>query len=392
MTDVRFAANRPGTQVRVSAQRSVRRWAAAALVPLLAYATAACGVDPPASARPDVVPQVLPQSPAEASAARARLSSVVLGAESVAAARLPEAEPTVAPSATLPPTVRAATFAATGLDLPQRFGLVSHALVLTPKKTASSPCALIWHDGHGSTPLEAGGDAVVAEALAAGCTTVVMAMPLRGFNLGQVATLPDGTQIRLGDAEPRALHNSLRRLDVPGRSALDLFVAPVVQVVSYLTSQNPTTQVMMAGLSGGGWTTSVSAAVDPRISQSLAVAGSAPVRSITNCHYDYEQCHPDLLSQVSLEQIYALGAIGEPGTGERTAADVLNLYDSCCYFGVEGRDFVPAVQASVAASGGGRFIFVADTTLQTHAVPGQAVAVLRRWLPATAATTAQGSG
>ena len=38
--------------------------------------------------------------------------------------------------------------------------------------------------------------------------------------------------------------------------------------------------IVMAGLSGGGWTTTISAAIDPRITLSMPIAGSMPkVRS-----------------------------------------------------------------------------------------------------------------
>jgi PhoPQ-activated pathogenicity-related protein len=34
--------------------------------------------------------------------------------------------------------------------------------------------------------------------------------------------------------------------------------------------------IVMAGLSGGGWTTTISAAIDPRITLSMPIAGSMP--------------------------------------------------------------------------------------------------------------------
>lgn len=362
---------------------------------------AGCGVDTGTKStahRP--VPDSLPQSPAEAAELRERLSRVVLDAPSATEAGLAPAVPMPAPQALLPDTITAAAGARSGLRLPQRFGVYSYALVLTPKEAAERPCALIWHDGHGTAPLEAGGDVIASTALNAGCTVVALAMPWRGWNRNQVATTDDGSRIDPQGVEPQALHDELVRLDEPGRSALDLFITPVVQVVNHLMQGNPRTEVSMAGLSGGGWTTTVAAAVDPRIQRSLAIAGSTPIRALDTCTNDYEQCHEDLLAAASMEQMYALSAISDaagtgPGAGsasgeiaqQRVAADVLNFFDTCCYSGVDGSQFAAQVQQSVTASGGGKFVFKANTTLHGHAVPPEAIKIARRWFPPMGATS-----
>jgi hypothetical protein len=53
------------------------------------------------------------------------------------------------------------------------------------------------------------------------------------------------------------------------------FLEPVWLSVNYAKSLGYQ-RIIMGGLSGGGWTTTVAAAIDPRIGLSFPVAGSVP--------------------------------------------------------------------------------------------------------------------
>src|SRR5437016_10127528 len=54
------------------------------------------------------------------------------------------------------------------------------------------------------------------------------------------------------------------------------FYKPLVVAMNYVEDHYTYESVYMTGLSGGGWTTTVYAALDPRIERSYPVAGSAP--------------------------------------------------------------------------------------------------------------------
>ncbi len=106
----------------------------------------------------------------------------------------------------------------------------------------------------------------------------------------------------------------------------------------------------MIGLSGGGWTTTLYAALDPRIMRSFPVAGSIPLYlrgtvssppspdisflgistiSGNECNNlgDQEQSLPDLYSIAGYPDLYVLGSYG---TG-REQVQILNRDDSCCF-------------------------------------------------------------
>lgn len=315
------------------------------------------------------VPQAsLPQSRAEAVFDRETLRRLVLGN-----AQLPADSADTQMWRASPAAVPLAGAAATRQsEVPLRFGLHSTLTEYQPARAGN--CGLIVHGGHG--PWAIGGGLEVAEAaLRRGCRVIAIDMPGQGVNAGQSAVLPAGGRVQL--RQPDDLHNAFGVLDTTSRMAMDLFIVPVTVAVDHLhaTGADP---LIMAGLSGGGWTTALSAASDPRISRSLAVAGSTTVDPDQPCDGDYEQCQPRLYSQMPMESIYALAATG-PG---REHVQVLNYYDPCCYANNDGSAWVAQVQQSVTAIGaGGRYVFIADRTEPgLHAYPPAALDVLDEWL------------
>ena len=155
-----------------------------------------------------------------------------------------------------------------------------------------------------------------------------------------------------------------------------MFIAPVVATVDHFLKANPASDITLAGFSGGGWTTTVAAAVDPRIRHSVEVAGSQPFADLSSCAGDYEQCHPALFGRVSMTQIYVLASQGL----FREHVQFLNYYDTCCYSHIDGKAYTEVVQQSVSASGGGLFLMFPDYTLQTHAIPAAAQGWIAAWL------------
>ena len=73
-----------------------------------------------------------------------------------------------------------------------------------------------------------------------------------------------------------------------GERTIRFFVEPVVLTINYAIGVLGYSSVLMMGKSGGGWTTTLAAALDPRIGASFAVAGSLPLRFQPR-QWDFEQ-------------------------------------------------------------------------------------------------------
>jgi dienelactone hydrolase len=125
--------------------------------------------------------------------------------------------------------------------------------------------------------------------------------------------------------------------------AMREFFEPAALSMSYLTATFPSyTRYSMVGLSGGGWATTVYAALDPRIKVSVPVAGSMPLNIRgANDRGDREQFEPAFYSQAGYRDLYVMGTI-ESG---RSQLQILNRRDDCCFsertYLINNRTFVP---------------------------------------------------
>jgi hypothetical protein len=132
----------------------------------------------------------------------------------------------------------------------------------------------------------------------------------RGWNRQTDFQLPSGrVTATTHDAMVSALEGK-------GGSALRFFIEPVVQGINHFLRANPgSAEISMMGLSGGGWTTVLAAAVDPRIKLSISVAGSMPIyarRFYPGSVGDAEQMPPALYAErASYLDLYTLDAYGK---------------------------------------------------------------------------------
>jgi hypothetical protein len=178
---------------------------------------------------------------------------------------------------------------------------------------------------------------LIVSLLNAGSTVVGWPMP----DLGSVSAhnaYPD----------PTATLNYLKFfMDVPARA------------LNALTSYS---EVSMAGLSGGAWTTTLFAAIDTRVGVSWEVAGS-----LAKYQYeirDWEQNLPGL-DDLDYPDLHVMAT-----DAGRNKYQTLNRFDTCC-FGyrhfVSGADYSPTVSTAVSAlTGSGSWSFAWDDSEQDH--------------------------
>src|SRR5262245_38215080 len=130
-------------------------------------------------------------------------------------------------------------------------------------------------------------------------------------------------------------HDALfQQIKVNDGSVMKFFLEPVAVSLSYLKSRAATDDFplyedfSMIGLSGGGWTTTVYAAIDPTIKLSFPVAGTMPLclRSGGSIG-DTEQTLSSFYQIAGYPDLYVLGS---HGTG-RKQVQILNRRDDCCF-------------------------------------------------------------
>lgn len=216
---------------------------------------------------------------------------------------------------------------------------------------------MIYHQGHrGGFVL---GKGTIAYFLAKGYSVAALAMPLLGKNNQPIVDVPRVGRMRLHS------HDHLRYLDTATFSSLRFFLEPIASLLHYVGQAYDFQSVSMTGVSGGGWATTLYAAVDPRVTHSYPVAGTLPTYLSSEVEIgDYEEALPEFYRIANYLELYLLGS---HGVGRRQV-QILNFYDPCCFGGVGYRTYEPALIQALAVLGPGSFEVYLDTSHHDHAI------------------------
>ena len=185
--------------------------------------------------------------------------------------------------------------------------------------------------------------------------------------------------------------------DIPVKTGnqLKFFLEPVAISLNYLKPRYK--EVNMAGLSGGGWTTTLYAAVDPSIRYSFPVAGSIPLYLRTGGSVgDKEQYLEEFYRIAGYPDLYVLGAYG-PG---RKQVQILNRHDDCCFGEKQhdparsGLEYEPAFrvyerQVQAVVHGPEHFRLIIDDSAPRHMISAEAVQIMVREMAEGSSKTAR---
>jgi hypothetical protein len=258
------------------------------------------------------------------------------------------------------------------LTVTMDLGFTSTAYHFVPAQ--SNGKLLIYQGGHD-------GDFIVAKALFEffikhGFAIMAFSMPLETPNNRPIVDVEHIGKIQL------TFHDQLKFLKMKTGHPVQLFLTPITVCLNYAQPLGYNS-VYMTGVSGGGWTTTTYAAVDPRVTRSYPVAGSLPLhlredqKRSNSAHRaadwgDYEQTIPELLSIANYLDLYVLSSFGK----DRKQLQILNKYDPCCLAGESFRTYEGVVNERVRNLGGGSFAVYLDTKNREHSISGSALAAI----------------
>ena len=236
--------------------------------------------------------------------------------------------------------------------------------LLRPKQKTNK--LIILQHGHSCSFEDGAGlDHATTEFLKAGYAVLQAHMP--HMRPGDCATLP---------------HGDLFKLKLASGNALKFFLEPVLVSLNALKPQFK--EIHMVGLSGGGWTTTLIAAIEPSIRASFPVAGAIPLYLRTGASVgDKEQYLDEFYRLAGYQDLFLLGATG-PG---RKQIQILNRQDNCCFGEKQhkGDDYEPAMRAyekrvQQALGNAGSFRLVIDDDAPKHMISPQAVQLMLKEL------------
>ncbi|MBF8184626.1 hypothetical protein ITP53_02460 [Nonomuraea sp. K274] len=277
------------------------------------------------------------------------------------------------------------------LTVPLRYRVTAKVYDLQPAKRWNRRLAL-YHNGHGEpfdTMLR-----TVQALLDQGYRVMAYAMPFHHWN-GQGIEDPANP----GTMLPGPSHRELPPWESAEFSTLTFFLEPLTVTLNYAQATYRPISVEMIGLSGGGWTTTVYAALDPRVTRSYPVAGSLPFflrpasPKPSPTIGDFEQTKASFPGFYAAESddfldMYVLASIGR-GRGQ---LQILNRFDDCCFNGVGHRVYQAPVRDRVMLLAGGRpergrWDLLEDATHDDHTISPHALTVILWDLDTTNVTT-----
>jgi hypothetical protein len=251
------------------------------------------------------------------------------------------------------------------LVVKMEFGLESNVYLFLPKQHNGD--VLLYHQGHGGDFYKS--KIQIGEFLHNGYAVAAFSMPLLGMNNKPMVDVPRFGNLTLSK------HDHLKVLTPAKGHPIKFFIEPIVVVLNYLSKKYDDAQIIMAGISGGGWTTTLAAAVDVRIEKSFPVAGSYPIYLRSNSGRDwgdYEQTAPEIYSIANYLELYILGSFG----AGRKQVQLINQFDACCFAGLKWETYVNIVRGRVFDLGAGEYDLFLDDSHHEHMVSPAAMAFI----------------
>lgn len=217
---------------------------------------------------------------------------------------------------------------------------------------------VLYHEGHAGDFFN--GEDYLQFFLNNGFTVAAFSMPLTGMNNQPLIEDENFGYLKL------RLHDDFQFLESDTFSPIKFFLEPVTVTLNHLEKNYGFEKFSMVGISGGGWTTIVYAAIDDRISESYSVAGSLPMFLRTNPenHGDYEQRLPEFYRIANYLELYVMGSYGD----DRKLVQIFNKYDPCCFSGELFTYYEKEVKHKLDTLDHGNFSVMLDDSHKEHKI------------------------
>jgi len=198
-------------------------------------------------------------------------------------------------------------------------------------------------------------------------TVLAFTMPLQEPNNQPIVDIANHGIFKL------RYHNHFLYLDNPEFSSLKYFFEPIMISLNYIDNNYSFDKYHMIGLSGGGWTTMVYSAIDPRIKHSYAVSGGYPEylqQMIGMGHY--ERNHSILMDIVNYPEMYVMSSFGE----NRKSMHISIEWDTGYRCGNFAQTYEEPVKKAVKQLGSGTFKTYLDSSIIDHKISDESLSII----------------
>ena len=185
-------------------------------------------------------------------------------------------------------------------------------------------------------------------------SVLMFSMVGHGMNNEPILEVENLGTIRLNSHEHFVL------LETETFQPIKFFLEPVIVILNQIDVDYSFNSYQMIGKNEGGWTTVVVSAIDERIKQSFAVAGSLPLwmSSNSNNFGGYEHHLPSFYQIANYLELYIMSAYGN----ERSPTLIYNEFDPCCFSGdlYKKYPFADVIISVLKSLGPGEFNVIID--------------------------------
>lgn len=158
---------------------------------------------------------------------------------------------------------------------------------------------------------------------------------------------------------------------------------PPVLAVNHALIQGSFRRISMVGISSGAWVTAVSAALDPRIDDSIPVAGVLPLAMLWGKETSARSI-VEGISDIAGMLDLAVMAADRPG---RRQLQIFNRFDRCCFFGPRPMRYAGFL-SQTAGNLGGEIEIVFDETHARHKISRWGLARIMAFITENSTPTA----
>lgn len=233
-------------------------------------------------------------------------------------------------------------------------GIKCHFYHLKPKISASK--AAIIHQGHAASFFTSNLMELVLKFVYEGYDVFTFYMPFANHEIPELCDIY-GSPIKFDSAATGANHENFSVLDSTFKpnegNSLMFFVQPVINAVNFISDSLHIEDILMTGISGGGWETVVCSAIDERIKISFPIAGTTPLflSSTNNGLGDYEQDKLAFTDSCNYLDMYILASNGR----DRKQFQIFNSQDNCCFYGNGSELYKNEIERITKSIGEGEF-------------------------------------
>jgi len=252
------------------------------------------------------------------------------------------------------------------LTVEMDYGLESIIYLFMPLR--STKTLVLYHQGHRGDFIL--GYDFIQYMLSKGYSVAAFAMPLLGMNNQPVVFLSRLGKFKISD------HEHLKLLQPQKGHPIQFFLTPVIEMINTADIFG-FKNIAMTGISGGGWTCTIAASLDRRITRSYPVAGTLPIflrSEAPNNWGDYEQTIPDFYRIANYLELYIMGAYGD----NRKQIQILNLNDPCCFNGNGYQCYLQVVKDRMKTLKRGSFDLFSDPKNKTHSISKESLDIISK--------------